>query len=793
VLYTVCLLLAAASPDSTAAAVPTYTIQTVAGGAPVAGAAAGALRQPEGVLLDIRGDIYFSDALAHVIRRIDTTGNITTIAGTGAAGFSGDGGPASAAQLNQPYGLAADSNGNLYVADLGNARVRIITPDGTINTFAGGGQQAPGNSGWSVATAVKLQQPRNVAAGLDGAVYISDFAAHQVYRVSQGILMLFAGTGVQGGGGDGGPAAQAQLAFPAGLATDLNGAVYIADSRNNAIRKVVNGVITRAATLKRPTGVAVDFYGKLYVAGVDQVGQMSGPSLISGAGANDIAADLVGNTAFVTATEVARADLTGKVTIVAGGGGPKTGAGGEGSAPATLVQPSGLAMDSAGDLYIADPKANVVWKLSASGTLAPGFGDGDPKTLSAPNSVAVDPSGNVYIADTGNNRVLTAGADGKLATVVDHLSAPSYVFADSKGLLIADTGNNRVLVIGVAGSVSATIPVDAPGAAIRDASGNVYVSQRDAGQVVRFAANGWTTPVLLDAKQPAGLALDAAGDLLVADAGHETVRLVAPDGSYTTIAGTGASGYKGDGGPATAALLSGPADVKLDAKGQIWVADSLNGAVRVLAPSSGQAIEPPPSYSTAPFRVVSSATFQEGPIAAGEIVSIFGTGFYPKNTQVTFDGAPAFLFYTGTDQLNALAPVTLTAGSSTSVAVIVDGASQGSVSVDVAAAAPGLFTFGSGTGQAAALNQDTSINGASNPAAAGSIVVLYGTGDGAGKVGVTIGGQPADVLYSGDAPGYVGLMQINARIPKGTPSGAQPVSLAIGSAGSQDGVTIQVK
>jgi uncharacterized protein (TIGR03437 family) len=793
VLSTVCLLLAAASTSSTPAAAPTYTIQTITGGTPVTGATPGTLRQPAGVLLGVQGDIFYSDALAHVVRRIDSSGSVSTIAGTGVAGFSGDGGPATAAQLNQPYGLAADSSGDLFIADLGNARVRVITSDGTIRTFAGGGLQLPGSSGGAIATDVQLTQPRNIAAGFDGSVYISDFGAHQVYRISQGILMLFAGTGVEGSSGDEGPAAQAALSYPAGVAADLNGTVYIADSGNNAVRKVTGGIISIAGTLKRPTGVAVDFYGKVYIAGADTVGQLGNPSLTPASGASDIAVDLVGNAAFVTATQIERADVSGKVRVVTGSAGPEAGAGSGGSKPTAVVQPTGLAINNAGDVFIADAKANVVWKLSSAGTLTIAAGDGDPKTLGAPASVAVDAAGNVYVTDTGNNRLVSVGAGGKITTVVDQLNAPAYVFADARGLLIADTGNNRVLAIGAAGAVSATTPVDTPVAAVRDAAGNVYVSQRDAGQVVRLGVNGWTTPILLDAKTPAGLALDANGDLLVADSGHNTIRLVAPDGSYITIAGTGVAGYKGDGGPALSALLSAPSDVRIDSKGQVWIADSLNGAVRALAPVAGGGVEPPPSYSDGPFRVVSSATFQTGAIAAGEIVSIFGTGFDPQNTQVTFDGAPAFVFYMGAGQINALAPVTLTAGSPTNVSVIVDGASVGSVGVDVAAAAPGLFTFNSGTGQAAALNQDMSINGATNAAAAGSIVVLYATGEGAGNVSVSIGGQSADILYAGSAPGYVGLMQINTRVPKNTPSGAAPVVLGIGAAASQDGVTIQVK
>jgi sugar lactone lactonase YvrE len=220
-----------------------YIIQTVAGTNDTGNgdnALSTALSQPEGIAVDGSGNVYFADAAVHLVRKIAPGGSIQTIAGTGVAGFAGDGGPASAALLNQPYGLALDPAGNLYIADLGNARVRKVAVDGTIQTVAGGGALPATSTGQGgPSTSVQLVQPRNVALGGDGSLYISDFGANQVYQVATtGILSLMAGTGTAGYSGVGTSALLAELNAPAGLTVDPTGALYIADSGNNRVRKV---------------------------------------------------------------------------------------------------------------------------------------------------------------------------------------------------------------------------------------------------------------------------------------------------------------------------------------------------------------------------------------------------------------------------------------------------------------------------------------------------------------------------------------------------------------------------
>ncbi len=307
----------------------TYNISTVAGsdwvGENIA-ATSSILLQAEGIAIDPSGNVYVSDANTHRIRRIAPNGIIKTIAGTGVAGFAGDTGLASSAQISSPYGLAFDFAGNLYIADLGNARIRRISPFGIITTIAGGGSlPAGGKNEGSPATAVSLIAPRNIAIDGNGIIYISDFGAHRVYKLTtDGTLTTIAGTGSLGYSGDG-VAAFSQLNFPTALAVDRQGALYIADSGNHLIRKVLDGRITSIARAALPTGLAFDGASTLFVA--DQsAAQILQISLASGAttAINTSAADVVyGNDGSIYAADftlIRRIPLSGLPTVIAGGG-----------------------------------------------------------------------------------------------------------------------------------------------------------------------------------------------------------------------------------------------------------------------------------------------------------------------------------------------------------------------------------------------------------------------------------------------------------------------------------------
>lgn len=780
-----------------------YSIQTVAGsdsngdGRPALNAL---LSQAEGIAVDSLGNIYVADAADNRIRKITPDGNIQTIAGSGVAGFAGDGGPAAQAVLNQPYGLAVDSSGNLYVADLGNARVRKISVDGTIQTVAGGGLTVAGANVSAPAANVQLLEPRNVAIDSSGSLYISDFAAHTVYKVSPSdVLSTFAGTGNAGFSGDDSPAIQAQLKAPAGLAVDASGSVYIADSGNNRIRKVSNGVISTVFAVTSPTGVAINSAGTLYIASAGYFGTQS--KAIGGlTPCMDVALDGLGNVYVTEGQFVREVTTAGAVWLIAGSGASRY-FGGDGG-PATgarLNAPSGIALDSAGNWYIADSANNRIRQISSTGiiTTYAGTGAAGPTgdnglatlaELSGPLSVAVDSLENVYVADTGNNALRKITPGGVISTVSNQLNAPSYVaVAPDQSVYVADTGNNRVVRFSVSGDMSTATEMLGPKAVVVDQQGDLFVSGQNS--VVKITPAGILSVVLDGLNAPRGLAFTPNGDLLVAETGANVIRRVSSSGAVTVIAGDGMAGFSGDGGAATAAQLNAPEDLAVDPTGVVWIADSANNRVRSLTPVTA------PASSLAPMTLLNAASLQAGPVAPGEIVSIFGLGFQPDQTQLLFDGQAATIFYNGASQINALAPAQF-ASATTEVSVVVSGLKIADWICPVAAAAPAIFTTVNGTGQAAANNQDGSINSASNPAARGSIISLYATGqgDGSAPTSLTIGNYPAQLLYAGPAPGFPGLMQINAQIPGGfLGPGIQPVVLSVGSAASQSGVTIAIR
>ena len=786
-----CLLAAATAAQT----VPSYSIETVAGSnfAGDGGSALSALlSQPEGLLFDSLGRLYIADADDHRVRRVDNDGNIETVAGTGLAGFSGDGGPAVSAQLNQPYGVALDHSGNLYIADLGNSRVRMISPDGQITTIAGGGSVTPGLLPIS-ATSAQLNAPRNLAVDPANNLYISDFNAQSVYIVTpSGQLSVFAGTGQAGDSGDGGLGISAQLAFPAGLAVDNNGVLYIADSGNNAIRKVSGGAISTFASVKSPTGLATDFANNVYIASAFALGLISHPYANSGdLVARDITVDPFQDLFFSSGNFVSKLDTAGSLTVVAGSGGAHFfGDGGEASS-ARLFFPTGVTHDASGNIYIADRNNNRIRKVDSTGNISTIYGDGTSATLNQPRSVAIDQSGNLYIADTGNNRVIEINSSQAASIVAGQLSAPAYVSVDASGsLYISDTGNNRVLKAS-AGVLSTVASVSQPAAAIADPNGNLYISESGLNQVVEIAPTGKISVVAQTLNNPGGLTLDSAGDLFIADSGHNQIVEVPASGSSAIIAGTGAPDFSGDNGPAALAALNLPTDVCTDASGNVLIADSANGRVRkLIAPSV-----PPPSLNSAPT-LANAASFVAGPVAPGEIATIFGGPFDPTSTQVSVNGQPALVFYTSAAQINFLVPAPVAATTTAEIAISSDSQPAGSVTAAVVSSSPALFTTASGSGQAVAQNQDGTGNSSANPAARGSIITLWATGQGTATLptSISIGGYDADLLYAGPAPGFLGLMQINARVPSGfLPPGVLPVVLTVGGAPSQAGVTLAIQ
>jgi DNA-binding beta-propeller fold protein YncE len=248
-------------------------------------AAAASLNMPHEIQFDSAGNLYIAERDNHVVRRVEAkTGVISTFAGTGAPGFSGDGGPATRAQLRQPHSIAMAPKGRLLICDIGNHRVRQVdVSSGVIETYGGTGERLPTPDGASVKNA-PLNGPRTIAINRDGNLYLALREGNAIYRVAPntGTIHHLAGTGEQGYSGDGGPARVARLAGPKGLAC-ARGELYVADTENHVVRRIdlKTGIITtvlgtgergdgpepdpRRCSLSRPHGVLVDAAGILYV------------------------------------------------------------------------------------------------------------------------------------------------------------------------------------------------------------------------------------------------------------------------------------------------------------------------------------------------------------------------------------------------------------------------------------------------------------------------------------------------------------------------------------------------
>jgi hypothetical protein len=738
------------------------TVSTVAGG--VGGPAKGtkvAIGAPCGVTL-AAGSVY--TGAAGTVRRVSSTGQLTTPAGTGETGPLGDRGPAAKASLNGACGVAVDHSGNLVITDTGNQRVRVVAA--STGTFYGQAMTArhiytvagTGTAGFSVdggpATSAELNGPSGVAVDGAGNLVIADtqnqrvrvIAAHTGTFYGQamtaGHIYTVAGSGTEGFSGDGGPAASAELAAPWGVAVDGAGNLVVADSNNHRVRVVAAGTGTfygqamtagdiytvagsgpgfsgdggpaTQAKLSGPSGVAVDgagnlviadtynhrirvvaggtgtFYGQamtagdIYtVAGTGHGGfsgdrrpatqaklRLPGGVAVDGAG-NLVIGDTQNQRVRVVAagagTFYGRAMTAGDIYTVAGTGGEFGGDGGL-ATHANLFSPRGVMVDSAGNLFLADTEnmrvrvvaahtgtlygramtAGHIYTVAGTGRL--GFsGDGGPGTHAAvnfPHALAVDGAGNLLIADSNNNRIrvvaasagtfysqaMTAGdiytvagtggcaggaaGDGGPATAAELCTAYGVAVDGAGNLVIGDTFIHRVRVV-------ATSTGTFYGRAMT--AGDIYTV---AGTFSRgFSGDGGpaTSAKLSD---PYGVVVDGAGNLVIADTANKRIRVVAAStgtfygqamtaGDIDTVAGTGRGGFSGEGGPATQARLNFPSGVAVDGAGNLVIADTDNDRVRVVAASTG--------------------TFYGVAMTAGHIYTVAGTG----HRGFSGDGRPA--------------------------------------------------------------------------------------------------------------------------------------------------------
>ncbi|HEU0124017.1 MAG TPA: hypothetical protein VFQ91_26025 [Bryobacteraceae bacterium] len=835
-----------------------YRIQTLAGssyagdGGPATQAL---LQQAEGVAIHTDGTIYIADAATHRIRAVSSTGEIRTVAGDGSPGFDGDGGPAAQAHLRTPYGLALDRQGNLYVADLGNARVRVVGTDGRIRTVAGGGELPASDAvEGSLATTLQFKTPRNVLADGSGGFYFSDFDGHRVYAVDyRGIVTVFAGTGNPGYGADNVAANRSALRNPAGLAVEPQGGIVVVESGSQRLRRIARGIATAYLTdalrnypLYSPTGIAFDTAGNLYIADARATGSLKrspqGEVTALAVSGRAVAADPRGGVYYAATAAIYRVDLTNKVTLAAGATGALAAWTGDGGAAdsARLQAPSAVAYDRNGNLYIADEQAHRVRMVSPAGIIttiagtgtAAYAGDGgaaNKASLHTPRGLAFDGNGFLYIADSGNHAVRKISPDGLITTAAGNgfagalgdggparaarLHSPSGVAVDPRGdVYIADTANHRVRRItsngllanyagngspGLAfeGSAAVVAQLNEPRGLAFDAAGNLYIADSGNNRIRRVDITGLLTTISEPAfSTPAGVAVSPAGAIFVADTGKHRICQIT-DSGVLSIAGGETSGFRGDGGFANEALLQSPAGLAFDSQGNLAVADMDNNRVRQLraTPLVISVLEDGP-------RVFNAASSAETPFVAGMLATLIGEGIGPAQAaegkptaagwpstlgevEVFIDGEAAPLLYVSSGQINLQVPALTSGRTKVYLEIFYRGSLRSKSQVAVTAAAPGVF--------AQIVNENGSLNSATNPAARGSIVVIFATGAGtlgADTYAVKIGGMAAELLWAGPMPGVPGITQINLRLPSGFfAPGGHAVSLRTGQTDSPEG------
>jgi uncharacterized protein (TIGR03437 family) len=851
----------------------TYTIQTVAGSNLVGdgvSALNAQLSDAEGLTLDTQGNVYIADPSNHRVRKVNASGMIQTVAGSGTPDFFGDGGPASAARLNAPYGVAADRAGNLYIADLGNNRVRKVGPDGVITTIAGTGQAGSAGDG-GPASAAQLNAPRNLAVDGFGGLYIAEFNGHRIRLVTpDGLIQTVAGTGSSGSAGEGVAATSAQLSYPAGIAVDFTGTLYIADSGNQKIRKVFAGLITTVLlpTLSTPTGVTGDGSGGIYIADSGNLrilrrtaGNVVFTVASALSSARDVSIDLLGNLLIADGHRVRLLSPMGFSTTFAGDG--TFGYGGDGgpALAAVLNGPGGIAVGPDGSLYIADEHNHRVRVVSSAGVISTIAGTGIPAisadglpairtALDAPAGLLLDSTSALWIGEYFGNRVRklppggtiqpvagngTAGFNGDFrAATTAELQAPDQTALDAAGnLYIADSGNHRIRKVtqgmistyagtgspGFAGDggQAASATLNLPRGVAVDAAGNLFIADTNNNCIRKVTPGGLISTVAgagaFPLSFPRSVMVGFDQNLYIADTGNQRILRLTPAGDLATIAGTGAAGFGGDGGDSLSAQFTNPVALAMDAAGNLYVADFDNNRIRKLTPST-TAIAAPIIALPSTAALVNAASLRAGPVAPGEMLSILADGIGPavgvfgvdtllSETQVLFDGQPAPLIYVQQSQIKVQVPYEVATLASTHVQVFHSGQLQVDVTLPVTPAAPGIFTLSGGTGPAQIFLQDGSLNSATNPADPGSVVTIFATGEGArstdpnpqplGHLDLRIGGRPAEIVFVAEGSGAPGILQINARIPTIVGSGAIILSLAVDSALSQDGVTVFVK
>lgn len=576
---------------------------------------------PTGVARDGSGNIYVADMENRTIRRISPAGVVSTLAGTAGQIGSTDG-QGAAARFVQPWGIAVDGAGNVFVAD--DMTIRKVSPSGLVSTFAGAARTSGSNDGQG--GSARFFGVCGIATDGAGNLYVADTWNHTIRKISPtGEVSTLAGLAGQSGSSDG-PGSAARFKYPDGIAVDASGNILVADYLNSTIRKItpagwvstlagaagVTGSTDgpgSAARFWEPRGLVLDAAGNVLVADtrnntIRKITPAGVVSTLAGLAGSGGAADGPGNSArfffpiglcldgagnILVADEgndaIRNVSASGSVSTYAGLLGAWGGLDGLGSA-ALFYYPRGLAMDSAGNAYLADTYNHAIRKITPAGQVTTfagtlgqngeADGPGGAARFAYPHSVAVDRSGNVYVADDGNHtirKITPSGATSTLAGmpgqsgVVDGLGSAARLYYprgiavdDSGNVYVSDYWNHTIRKVTAAGMVST----------FAGSTGQIG-SADGLGTAARF-------------KYPYGLTVDAAGNVYVVDSNNHTLRKITTSGMVSTLAGLAGETGSAD-GQGGAARFNAPWFVTIGASGNLYVADAYNGTIRKVTPA----------------------------------------------------------------------------------------------------------------------------------------------------------------------------------------------------------------
>lgn len=481
---------------------------------------------------------------------------------------NGAGGGANLPLFTRPMTLVMDGVGGIYVADTGNNLIRAVAPDGTVTTVAGTPGLTGSADGTGVDSGVSFNSPQGLARDGSGNLYVADYNGNTIRKVTPaGVVTTIAGTTTSGSTDGTGTAAL--FSKPAGLALDASGNLFVTDSANHTIRKVT------------PAGVVTTFAGTAGTAGsADGTGaaaRFSSPRGLTADGFGNLYVADTGNNTIRMVTPA------GVVTTLAGASGTFGSTDGTG-VTARFSNPTGIALDAAGNVYVADQTNHLIRKVTPAGAVTTVAGtagisgqvDGPAATarFSSPMGVVPDSAGNLYVADYNNHLIRKITPDGEVETIAGVGGASGFLdgnghllnaafYSNPGGIAIApgntayvaDTGNNLIRRINEDGTVT-TLAGSTNGTGVADGNGTA----------ARFNA-------------PGGLTADGAGNLYVADSANHTIRKITPGGDVTTFAGTRLIAGSAD-GQGTAATFAYPSGVAADSGGNLYVADYENHAIR---------------------------------------------------------------------------------------------------------------------------------------------------------------------------------------------------------------------